>query len=196
MNASNNSNFFDQAFGRLRVLDIAAHAFSCADYAEQLELAKSIKKLVSAAEQQLEKLKVGDPGTVNLLYLTAGPTPMGDLLGTVLVSHLRYLAISRVEATVSQLTHFFWGCRNLVEVHLDFVNCQDEKWSVVLDRLRSFQYRKLKWFSLWDCRDSDGENAHTLAVRVHDYLLHRTDRNPWLVVERHEKDGRIETILL
>lgn len=178
LNANDSSNPCHEVFCKLRILDISGLESVCEDYAEQCELARSIKKIISSA-RQLETLKVG-----SLLMCTFPQKPpqtkMADILGPRIPGHLQFLTVEDVDTTLRQLVNFFRNSRSLVGVQFRFVDCQDDKWSVVLDHLRSLQYPKLEWFKLDDCSDTDGENEYYEHLDVQDYLLHKTDHNPWL----------------
>ena len=168
------------AFRALRTLIVAPYGPLSGGFNWERAYAKSIGKIIASAELlevlEMEELNTqeGSPDSHR--------TAMSDLFEPWGLSRLRSLDICSIDATLQQLTDFFQQRPTLANVKLRSVKCRDAKWPVVLDRLRSYSYPKLQSFTLYYYGDWDSvidEDDPSFKVDVSDYLLHKTDRNPW-----------------
>ena len=122
---------------------------------------------------------------------------MWDLIPSDGLANIHDLILRMLDLTRRQLADFCeHRSKSLVNVSFHDVDSEDATWEAILDDLRTLKWPRLKQFRL-DCCFDQGTSAddHDLLVelRVDDYLLHKTDKNPMtdLVEEEASSDELI-----
>ena len=169
-------DIFDRIFGELRELHVdEMFGSGGASLYETVETARFIKHIIKIADK-LECLTIE--------YISGFETERLSLFQGWEMKHLQYLELHHMDVTLNELVGFARShARTIVEVQFRSVRCRNAKWVEIVENMREFSYPRLRSFVAWDCRreywGEDVEDGAELGnLKLHDYLLRRTDDNP------------------
>ena len=167
---------FDHMFGELRELHVD-EKFGSGEESLQatIETANFINSIITTAKK-LERPtieRISDFDTERLRLLQGWE-----------MENLQYLELHDVYVTLDELVGFARShARTLIEVRFIRVRCRNAKWVEIVERMREFSYLRLQYFEACDCRrelwkDEEEHGAELGNLKLHDYLLRRTNENP------------------
>ena len=177
-----------QIFGELQELTIEEFSGPGQSVEQIQQVARAVNGIISVAGK-LEVLSISEIGDQ---FFVLGPiyVSMSDLIPSHGLARIRDLTLRRVDLTRRQLADFCGRrSKTLVNVSFHNVNSKNSTWEDILDGLRTLQWPQLKQFRLDCCYDPEtSTDDYDLLVdlRVEEYLLHKTDKNPRTDLEEDE----------
>ena len=151
-------------------------------------VAKAVKAIIAAAEE-LQSLFIQDIPNIDYYdYNTdAVRLTMRHLIPFDGIIRIQKLTLRSVRVRRKALVHFFdVRSKNLVAVSFWHVISEDATWAAILDDMRALEWPHLQQFGMYCCHDPETIASEFMGDIVQDYLLHKTDKNPTMVLEEDQ----------
>lgn len=196
--------FVQHAFGTLKTLDLELpHEISQALQKQDGRILST--RTILEAATNLECLTLEISGTFDLK--PNAEAFWSNMIGTHKIGNLREVSITGLVIKESELVNFLLqSCRQLVELSISSVSLTRGSWDIVFDTIRrlilletvsvhgpTYIFFKSFTFSQFLCCQQE---VNSICDSLHDYLCHRSEVNPWPLIEKRLTDNNIFKVIM